>query len=208
VALGGLVLWVARWHARWDRRVADLVLPERGVKGRRPLLGRHGALGVWLLLGMLFLSATGLTWSTYAGAGISDVRARLGWSTPALDTGGGEHAGHGGGSGTPGPVDPGRFDTVLAAARNAGIDARQLEVGVPDDQGGPWTVTEVQRSWPTQVDAMSIDGGTGAVVDEVRFRTTRSWPSSPAGESTPTWGRSSAWPTRSCSSRSGSAWSR
>jgi uncharacterized iron-regulated membrane protein len=171
VALGGLALWGARWRAR---RVAsragvrDLVLPERGATGRRRLVGRHGALGVWLLLGALFLSATGLTWSAYAGENVSALRAALGWSTPSLDAGG--HAGHGGG-GSSGDVavDPARFDAVLAAARAAGIDAGQIEIGLPAEHGAAWTVTEVKRSWPTEVDAVAIDGDTGAVVDQVRF---------------------------------------
>jgi uncharacterized iron-regulated membrane protein len=57
---------------------------------------------------------------------------------------------------------------VLSVARTAGVDARQVEIGVPDGSG-PWTVTEVKRSWPTQVDAVAVDAGTGTVVDQVRF---------------------------------------
>ncbi|NMI01570.1 PepSY-associated TM helix domain-containing protein [Pseudonocardia acidicola] len=174
VALGGLALWIARWRRR--RGIArDLLLPERGATGRRRTLGRHGALGAWLLVGTLFLSATGLTWSTYAGANITELRASLGWSTPALDSAGsGAHADHSGHGGPPpAPADPvaaaGRVDAVLATARAAGIDAAQVEVRLPARPGGAWTVTEIRRSWPTQVDAVAIDAGTGAVLDQVRF---------------------------------------
>ncbi|WP_214368121.1 PepSY-associated TM helix domain-containing protein [Pseudonocardia sp. H11422] len=174
VALGGLALWIARRRTRraaGRARVRDLLRPEPGATGRRRTLGRHGALGTWLLVGMLFLSATGLTWSTYAGATISELRASLGWGTPALDTGGSSgHAGHGDHGGAPATGGgTGRVDAVLATARAAGIDAGPVEIALPAEPGAVWTVTEIQRSWPTQVDAVAIDAGSGTVVDEVRF---------------------------------------
>jgi uncharacterized iron-regulated membrane protein len=174
VALGGLALWVARWRARRaaGRAAArDLVLPESGATGRRRTLSRHGSLGVWLLLGALFLSATGLTWSTYAGENVSALRATFGWSTPSLETEvSDEHAGHGGTApAAAGDADPALFDAMLATARAAGIDAGQIEIARPDEPGAAWTVTEVKRSWPTEVDAVAIDPTTGVVVDEVRF---------------------------------------
>jgi uncharacterized iron-regulated membrane protein len=177
VALGGLALWVARWRGRRaaGRAAArDLLRPEPGTIGRRRMLGRHGALGVWLLLGALFLSATGLTWSTYAGENVSSLRAALGWSTPSLQTAD-DHAGHGAapaaaGDGNPALFDPALFDAVLGRARAAGIDAGPIEIARPTEPGAAvWTVTEVKRSWPTEVDAVAVDATTGAVVDEVRF---------------------------------------
>jgi uncharacterized iron-regulated membrane protein len=176
VALGGLALWNARWRARraaGRAEVRDLIRPESGATGRRRTLSRHGALGVWLVLGALFLSATGLTWSTYAGANVSALRASLGWSTPSLTTGlSDEHAGHGGATpAATGEVtgDPDRFGAVLATARAAGIDARLVEIARPAEPGAAWTVTEIERGWPTQVDAVAVDGDTGRVVDELRF---------------------------------------
>lgn len=166
VALGGLALWVARWRAR-RTAVRDLVRAEPGATGRRRTLSRHGSLGVWLLLGALFLSATGLTWSAYAGENVSALRAGLGWSTPSLEVGG--HAGHGGGPAGDVVVDPAQFDSVLATARAAGIDAGLIEIGRPAERGAAWTVTEIKRSWPTEVDAVAVDADTGAVVDQVRF---------------------------------------
>jgi uncharacterized iron-regulated membrane protein len=174
VALGGLALWVTRWRTRRAAEraaVRDLVRPEADATGRRRTLARHGTLGVWLLLGALFLSATGLTWSAYAGENVSTLRATLGWSTPSLETGGdsGGHAGHGSAPAATGDVDPALFDAVLATARAAGIDAGLIEIGLPGEPGAAWTVTEVKRSWPTEVDAVAIDAATGTVVDEVRF---------------------------------------
>ncbi|PRX43480.1 putative iron-regulated membrane protein [Prauserella shujinwangii] len=160
VALGGLVLWVTRRRA---------TRPNRTPRART--LARHGTLGAWLLVGALFLSATGLTWSTYAGANVADLRAALSWSTPSLETGTAEHAGHGAPPGdTGGGGDPAAaVDRVLAVARSAGIDAGRVELEPPAEPGGTWSVTEIDRGWPTQVDAVAVDAGTGGVVDEVRF---------------------------------------
>lgn len=160
VALGGLALWIAR--RRRQRRTP--AVPRMSGRGRR--VARHGALGLWLLTGMLFLSATGLTWSTYAGATISDLRAALSWSTPQLNVAG--HSEHGAAAAV-GPVDAAIVDGVLAAARAGGIDAGQVEVALPAKPGAAWTVTEIQRAWPTQVDAVAVDAATATVLDEVRF---------------------------------------
>jgi len=170
VGLGGLVLWIARWRAKRRRRVVDLIAPERGVKGRRRMTGRHGALGVWLLVGMLFLSITGLTWSSFAGANISTLRAQLGWTATKLSVGGGDHGGHGGegAAAAPATVAPATFDSVLGTARAAGIDAGEIEIGVPDS-GTTWTVKEIGRAWPTQGDSVAIDAANGTVVDKLAF---------------------------------------
>lgn len=79
VALGGLLLWIGR--RRTSKRA--LLRPERGATGRRRTLTRHGALGMWAATGFLLLSATGLTWSTYAGANIGAVQDQLGGATPS-----------------------------------------------------------------------------------------------------------------------------
>ncbi|MGW2030770.1 PepSY-associated TM helix domain-containing protein, partial [Streptomyces sp. NPDC001811] len=77
IAGGGLVLWFSRRRAL--RRV-------RGTGGRRRTLGLHGTVGVWTAAGFLFLSATGLTWSAYAGANIDELRTSLGQATPSVST--------------------------------------------------------------------------------------------------------------------------
>ncbi|HET6290863.1 MAG TPA: PepSY-associated TM helix domain-containing protein [Amycolatopsis sp.] len=163
VALGGLVLWVSRRRARRNEKTES----TRGKSVRR-----HGSVGLWVLLGALFLSATGLTWSTYAGENVSALRESLGWATPALKvTGADEHAGHAGhsGHGEAPAVKPESVDAMLASARAAGVDAPSVEIGLPTGPGAPWQVAEIERGWPTQVDAVAVDGATGQILDEVRF---------------------------------------
>ena len=46
----------------------------------------HGSLGIWILVFALFLSVTGITWSTYGGANVSDLRTALNWKTPSVST--------------------------------------------------------------------------------------------------------------------------
>src|SRR5690606_10649886 len=106
VAAGGALLWFTR-PGRAGRagrtggtggtgRLRRLRPPGRGESGRRRTRGLHGAIGLWALAGLLFLSATGLSWSAYAGENIGAMRTAFGWETPALSAAdGGEHAGHG-----------------------------------------------------------------------------------------------------------------
>lgn len=175
IALAGLVLW---WSG--PRRRRRLRPGGDGTSGsRRRTLSWHGAVGTWVVVGMLGLSATGLTWSQYAGANVTELRTQLAWMAPELATGtapAGLHQGHGGaGSGATASAvpaaasDPTTYDQVLTAARNAGIDADKVEILAAAEAGQAWTVTEVDRGWPTQVDAVSIDPQSLAVVDEVRF---------------------------------------
>ncbi len=64
---------------------------------------------------------------------------------------------------------PDGFDAALAAARADGIDATKTEIKPPAMDGATWTVAEIDRSWPTQVDTVAIDPGTMTVSDKVTF---------------------------------------
>ncbi|MCR3718672.1 MULTISPECIES: PepSY-associated TM helix domain-containing protein [Prauserella salsuginis group] len=175
VALAGVTLWAARRKRNRTRRRDPA--PARATATRR-----HSRLGIAMLGGALLLSATGLTWSAYAGANIAELRTAAGWSTPEVDTSAAHreqdpHAEHRGADGdsvpgdtaAPAPSDDATVETVLAAARGAGIDASTIEIAVPERPGDAWTVSEIDRSWPTQVDTVAVDGATGEVTDRVRF---------------------------------------
>lgn len=154
VALGGFALWVAR-----RRRVRRLLVPGAGTSpGRGRTVSLHAATGVWLLLMLLFLSATGLTWSKYAGANITELREQMSWTTPVVST---ETP-----SASPG-VDAG-LDAVLASAREAGLDGR-VSVDVPGDHVSPYVITQLERSWPTQADSAAVAQDTAEVTEVVRF---------------------------------------
>ncbi|MEU5702500.1 PepSY-associated TM helix domain-containing protein [Streptomyces aurantiacus] len=166
IAAGGLVLWFGRRRAQ--RKI-------RGTSGRRRTLGLHGSVGAWVAVGFVFLSATGLTWSTYAGANIDELRTSLRQATPSVSAAaGGEHEGHGSGSdsaegGASGSAagDVG-LDKVLAAARAEGL-GDPVEIVPPADASSAYVVSQVQRSFPTKQDTVAVDPATGEVTDTVRF---------------------------------------
>ncbi|WP_151475659.1 PepSY-associated TM helix domain-containing protein [Streptomyces albicerus] len=160
IAAGGLVLWFSR--RRTQRKI-------RGTSGRRRTLGLHGSVGVWAAVGFLFLSATGLTWSTYAGAHIDELRTSLHQATPSVSAAvGGEHSGHDSDSAEGGVEHGVGIDKVLAAARTEGL-GDPVEIVAPADASSAYVVQQVQRSWPTKQDAVAVDPTTGDVTDTVRF---------------------------------------
>ncbi|MGW0122485.1 PepSY-associated TM helix domain-containing protein [Streptomyces sp. NPDC003327] len=173
VVLGGLLLWFGR--RRKNRRA--LVLPERGTASRRRTLSWHGSVGLWAALGLLLLSATGLTWSRYAGENIGVLQDGLGGATPTLsagvDGGAGDasgHEGHGGahhGTATPQGADIG-VDRALEAARAAGIDSPRVSVTLPTDGTG-YVVKETDTQYPVQLDSVAVNPADGAVLDSLRF---------------------------------------
>ncbi|MET9956080.1 PepSY domain-containing protein [Streptomyces sp. NPDC006339] len=174
VALGGLLLWLGR--RRRNRRA--LFLPERGPKSRRRTLSWHGAVGLWAVTGLVALSATGLTWSKYAGENIGTVQDRLGGATPTLSSGlaggaaGGEHAGHGAGHHpTPPAAAPGTdigIDKAVEAARAAGIDSPSISV-TPPAEGAGYVVKETDKQFPVELDSVALNPADGTVLDELRF---------------------------------------
>lgn len=181
-ALGGVALW---WLSRPQRAGARALLP--------PLRRWHHGLGLWLLLGLLFLSATGLTWSRWAGGHFGQALQQMGWQTPRLNTNlnaenvdahahhhpADPHADHAEHQAAPmamamagmtamAPM-PQDFDTALAIARQHGLASTKLEIRPPAAADKAWTVTEINRSWPTEVDALAVDLVNGQVLHHNRF---------------------------------------
>ncbi|MFN3601643.1 MAG: PepSY-associated TM helix domain-containing protein [Dietzia sp.] len=209
LALAGLYLWWGR-NGR-ARRVgtsapkstvlrsavfrSTLLRSTPGLTGRARQRSRHAVLGTWALLGMLVLSATGLTWSAHAGQRVSDLRSAMGWTTPTLSAhtpepsrtgspsapaadgheGHGSHTGsHGTDAGTGTGADsattwtPDGARVALDGARAAGL-TEPVQLTPPAGDGGPWRVQEVRRSWTPGPDAVSIDAATGTVVQSIPF---------------------------------------
>lgn len=165
LATGGLILWLRR--RRRSRRLKGFLAPDRAASGRRRTVSWHGATGVWLCIGMFFISATGLTWSQYAGAHFDraltafnahapDIATTLPTASPAWRQ----------------PIDATQADAILRTARNAGLHGA-LEIDVPTNVGKAWTVTETGRSWPLQRDSLTIDPATRAVHTRSRYA---DWP--------------------------------
>ncbi len=184
-ALGGLILWAGTRPPRTRKNVRS---------GFAAVRHWHVTLGLLLALGLIFFSVTGLTWSQWAGSNIEKMRSDLNWKTPQVKTAlngdapaesADPHAEHRGAmegmtmSGmtmpakTPARVIPNqpdaRWDQALSAARQAGLKAAKLELRQPKNAGQAWTVSEIDRSWPSQVDAVSLNPADFTVVDKVAF---------------------------------------
>ncbi|MCV3298512.1 DUF2534 family protein [Pantoea ananatis] len=187
-ALGGILLWLG---TRPRRKVRQ---PRSGF-----LLTRswHITLGLVLSLGLVFFSVTGLTWSQWAGSNIDKMRSDFGWLTPQVRTAlngdapvvaADPHAEHhatmdGMAMGGTLPSMPGHktdkpvilnqpdagWDRVEAAARSAGIKAAKIELRQPKSAGQAWTVSEIDRRWPSQVDSVSVNPDDFSIVDHVEF---------------------------------------
>ncbi len=165
----GLALWVVRRRRR--AKLRRTLLPQHSSRGRPRLRSWHGAVGLWAAVGMLFLSATGLTWSHFAGDNVTALRSAMSWKTPSVSQTLPATT-----APTPAPSTPtdigATADRVLAGARPAGL-SDPVAITPTEKPGKAWTVSQVQRSWPEKQDSASVDPSSGAVIDTVRFA---DWP--------------------------------
>ena len=168
LALSGLAIWVAR--RRRSRRIRRALIPRRSGGGRGRLRSWHGAVGLWAAVGMLFLSATGLTWSQFAGTNVDTLRGALQWTTPSLHST--ISAGVFPDATANGTVRAEDAERVLEVARAHGL-SDPVKITPPAEPGRAWVVMQVKRSWPVKQDSMAINPATGAVVDQLRFA---DWP--------------------------------
>ncbi|WP_181700361.1 PepSY domain-containing protein [Nocardia sp. GTS18] len=183
IALFGLVLWVNRVRKRRARNGARWLVAPDLSQPRRRKMNWHGAIGVWTLPVVLLLSATGLTWSVYAGENVTKLREEMSWTTPAVSvalpgaqapaTAGGDH--HSGGTTTPAPADQSarivQIDRVYEAARANGI-TQAAEITVPAESDAAFGVKELRRPGTYTIDSVAVDGD-GTVTDRLAYA---DWP--------------------------------
>ncbi|MCX4585614.1 PepSY domain-containing protein [Streptomyces sp. NBC_01481] len=178
IVAGGLVLWLGRSRGQRAKSARGVLVPDRSARGVRRTRSWHAATGVWLALGLLFLSATGLTWSHYAGERFGQLLDAAKAHAPELDTTlpgaeppageeGGEHAGHGA-AGESAAADPADFDAALAVARDAGLGGT-VEVTPPADSSGAWVVAQKDNVWPVHYDQVAVDSEKAEVTSHNRW---------------------------------------
>ncbi|WP_078308822.1 MULTISPECIES: PepSY-associated TM helix domain-containing protein [unclassified Mycobacterium] len=170
VALGGLFLWIG--YRRRTGRLSRIAVPDRDATPRRRRLTWHGAVGVWIVVGLLALSVTGLTWSRYAGTNIGNITQAI---RPALSTEldptaakpmtGHEH--HGAAPASAGDPLAG-VNTVLQAVREAGLRG-PLWMTPPPEANTAWLVSERKRSIPTYLDAVTVNPYNGEITGRSNF---------------------------------------
>ncbi|MDN5682744.1 PepSY domain-containing protein [Corynebacterium glyciniphilum] len=192
LAVGGVVMW---WQRQRKSQVAASKLRNMvrtGGRGRTRTMRLHGATGTLVVAGMVFLTVTGLTWSSVAGGTIGDLREKLSWGTPAVEatlpgaqpvapSGGGAHAGHEGHAGHGDHAMPagvrvsglnsGSIDRVATTAE-AELRA-PVTITPPAVEGQAWTASEDRAAYRLSNDAVAIDWATGRVTDRLDFA---DWP--------------------------------
>lgn len=173
IALGGLALWANRFRTK---RRAGAPARLLSVRRRAKSLDWHAAVGTWLVVGLVFLSATGLTWSRFAGEHVADLRTSLSWTAPTVDTG--LHDGHGSAPTGP-PTSPdvlatniSRLDAVLATASAAGLTG-VVETSIPADSMTAYGVKQSRVPWVFSRDVVAVDGASNTVTGLSRFA---DWP--------------------------------
>jgi len=176
VGLGGMILWLKNGNQKRTRKIPTAGRTRSYLKNKR----WHTSLGLALVTGLILFSATGLSWSQWAGNNIGLLRNTMGWMTPQLNaslTPGchdaapvthQEHMSHSMSVMVP-AIKPVDFDMANFVARNAGIIARQTEIRPPLAAGQAWTVSEIKRSWPTRVDAVAVDTQRQIAINKVSF---------------------------------------
>jgi uncharacterized iron-regulated membrane protein len=178
ISLAGLVLWIQ--HRKGTNKLRRLAVPDRATKDRRRTVSWHGAVGVWIVLALLGLSVTGITWSRYGGESVNLIQQHLDMTAPSIDTAlvardpaaaAGHHHGEMAGA-TIGENAVAGADTALASAEQAGLSG-PIWMYPPAEVGHGWQVAENKRDWPTRYDAISVDPNTGAITDRVNFA---DWP--------------------------------
>ncbi|UQA95226.1 PepSY-associated TM helix domain-containing protein [Streptomyces halobius] len=168
IVAAGLVLWLARRRSSRGHPVRRVLMPDRGARGVRRTRGWHATTGLWLAVGLFFLSATGLTWSSYAGARFETVLDKVHARTPELNTslpsapaGSGESAGphghHGGSASSKKTADPiADIGPVLATAREAGLTGT-VKLTPSADEHSAWSVAQNDKVWPVHLDQVAVD---------------------------------------------------
>ncbi|MGQ0572794.1 MAG: PepSY-associated TM helix domain-containing protein [Pseudonocardia sp.] len=155
LVLGGLALWIGKKRAARRRATAVLVPPVGMRPGRARVMGWHGVTGLWLAVALLFIGATGMTWSTYAGERFTAALTALHGRSPQL-------------SAEPVPVGATQvpMQSVLDTAAGAGLVGK-LTITPPGEPGAPFTVAERADDWPVQRDQVAVDPYSGRITETI-----------------------------------------
>ena len=180
MARGGLYMW---WIRRRPKNKATAKStpqqPKRSARSKATRL--HSTIGAWIFIGLLGLSATGITWSGLAGNNVDSLVERMNWKATPINTalhgttaethehtGHEGHAGHGVGGASSSASVAADAERVLATGRAEGLTG-PLRLYPPEDAHSAWQVSERWVEWRTTSDAVSVDGATGEVIDRQPF---------------------------------------
>lgn len=179
-----------RWYSElaaswlWITGITGLALYYQRRKNKKnkndnqKLISKHTYLGLFSLIGLLMLSVTGLTWSNLAGDNISKIRSAMSWNTPAInrnlkgvDNTHIDHSEHeiNHSAEIQYEYDLSMFDKVWDVARANGIDSKKIEIRPATKNNEAWLISEIDRSFPSQVDSVAINPLNLSVTDKTDF---------------------------------------
>ena len=176
--LVSLLTGVYLWWPRTRPALRRALRPRSHRPGRGRWRWLHSSIGMVLLVPLLALIGSGLSWTTYAGGWIDITRAELGSTTPAVSTsldgpgataGHDDHAGHTGAvTGDNAVIDVSSdIDGVATTADRAGLSGPVAIT--PAGTGEAWTVARQDSRWPVEPTTVAIDPSTGTVLDGVSW---------------------------------------
>lgn len=189
LACGGLYMW---WIRRRPKKAAAPLKkqPQRSKRWKATRL--HSTMGAWIFIGLIGLSATGITWSQLAGENVNSVVEKMNWKATPVETalttdssadathdahagheGHGAHGAHGGDAEAPGEapepeVIAKQAERVYATGRAEGLTG-PLRLYAPEDTDSGWKVSERWVEWRYTSDEVSVNGSTGEVIDRLPF---------------------------------------
>ena len=180
MACGGLYMWWIRRRPK-NKATANAAhqQPKRSARWKATRL--HSTVGAWIFIGLLGLSATGITWSGLAGDNVDSLVERMQWKATPIETAlpgttaethehtmHEGHEGHGVGGASSSTNIAAEAERVFATGRAEGLTG-PLRMYPPEDAHSAWQVSERWVEWRTTSDAISVDGATGDVIDRQPF---------------------------------------
>jgi uncharacterized iron-regulated membrane protein/uncharacterized integral membrane protein len=150
----GLFLW---WPSLRKRGTAAFAF-RRGIRGRRRSKDWHNFIGIALIVPMVFVAVTGLTWTKYSGARYDQVKTSV-FSAPA--TGGADTALA---RAAPNSSALKNIDVTYTRATEAKLKI-PIKITLPTDDTIGWKAESERQRFPMSRDAIVVDGASGKVVD-------------------------------------------
>ena len=158
--LTGLYLW---WPGLRRRGAAAFAF-RRGMRGRRQSKDWHNFIGVAILVPMLFVAITGLTWTKFTGARYETVKKAIFQSgaSAGVDTAPASAA--------PGSSALANIDKVKQRALEAKLPS-PYRITLPADDKTAWRATSERQRFPINRDAIAVNGSTGQVTARYDYST-------------------------------------
>lgn len=173
----GIFALTGLWQ--WYRKRQQMKVGK--AHARQKNLRWHAWIGLSVLPMLLFFSATGLTWSNWAGANIAKLRHLANSDTPTLNTqlspmsmsmpmeAHAEHHMSMPMSVQQQPLILKNFDIIEKIAQQNGLTSEYLQIKPSYSSDKAWTIEEMRHRWPIQVDAIAVDMQQQKEVDQIEF---------------------------------------